>query len=215
MKHEWRKKEKEFYLPKTTPEIKEIPEFKFCVLEGEGNHNGEQFSKCIEALYAISYGIRMLNKAPTQPEGYFEYTVYPLEGYWSLNEEGFKRYKGSADLVDLKDFFKYKIMIKQPDFVTDELLNEIKEKVFKKKNIELVKEAKLVSIKEGLVSQIMHIGPYDDEPATFKIMEDYIDELGYERITKDHREIYISDPRKVDPSKMKTVLRIEIKEKGN
>lgn len=205
MKYEWRKKEKEFYLPTTQPAKIEVPPINYFTLKGKGNPNSETFKESVEALYALSYAVRMFPKKGIIPEGYYEYTVFPLEGVWDLDEEGRK-----LEHLD-KDRLVYKIMIRQPDFVTEELFSAAKEVSAKKVSQVLLQSAKLERIEEGLCVQCMHIGDYDSELATFSKMDDFCSANQLTRIDKRHREIYISDPRKADPSKLKTVLRFKIK----
>lgn len=138
------------------------------------------------------------------PEGYYEYTVFPLEGIWDLDEEGRK-----LDYLD-KDHLVYKIMIRQPDFVTEEVFAKAVELTKEKKKDLAIDKARLETIADGLTVQMMHIGSYDDEPESFAIMEKFCEENGLRRIDKRHREIYISDPRRVSPEKLKTVLRFKV-----
>ncbi len=208
MKYEWRKKEKQYYLPKAQPEIIEIPEFNFLSIEGEGHPGGDGFSKSVEALYSVSYGLKMTLKSQ---EGFYDYTVYPLEGEWDLTDEGKEMYLEGIALTELKEHFKYKLMIRQPDFVTNSIFEDIRATVLKKKKSDFVKELVLEKYEEGLACQLTHIGSYDNEPESFKLMDEFINDSGYVRLSKEHREIYISDPRRVDEAKMKTVLRYIIK----
>ena len=201
MKYEWRKKEKEYYIPKEKPQLVEIPKFKYFTLEGQGNPNSEGFKECIGVLYSLSYAIRMMPKNGINPEGYFEYTVYPLEGVWDLTE------KGRLEETLNKDELVYKLMIRQPDFVTEEVVEMAMEIVKKKKYHPLLEKVKFESIKEGLSVQMLHVGPYDDEPRTFSVMKDFCAENNLEIKTLAHKEIYLSDFRKTEASKLKTVLR--------
>ena len=209
MKHEWRKHEKEFYIPKTKPELVDLPTFKFYTIEGEGNPNSESFGKAIEALYGASYGIRMMPKKGKVPEGYFEYTVYPLEGVWSLTDSFLENMK-EGDLFT-KDDFKYKIMIRQPDFVSSELAHSNLEAVADAKSNELIHSITFESICVGLCVQMMHIGSYDHERESFDLMEAFCTEHNLERLSPIHREVYIGDSRKADSDKLKTVLRFKVK----
>ncbi len=203
-KHEWRKHEKALYVPKQAPVLLEVPELKYIVLDGVGNPNNEEFSAAIEVLYSVSYGVRMLPKKGITPEGYFEYTVYPLEALWKQVEE-----KEEFD----KDNLQYRIMMRQPDFVTEELLTQVLEIVAKKKPHDRLKEVKLESIQDGDCVQALHVGSYDDEPATFAKLDEFCVANGMERANEWHREIYLSDARKTDPQKLKTVLRFQVKKK--
>ncbi|MGG7078540.1 GyrI-like domain-containing protein [Clostridium sardiniense] len=204
MKHEWRKKEKQYYIPKTKPEIVDIEEFKFIQIKGEGNPNSEGFSKAVEVLYSLSYTIKMMPRNGINPEGYFDYVVYPLEGIWDLKEEA-----RGKEVLD-KDKLVYTIMIRQPEFVTEELFKEAINIVKKKKPNMLLDEVEFVSIEEGKCVQMMHIGSFDDEAKSFEIMEEYCKDNNLEIKSKAHREIYISDFRKTAPDKLKTVLRYRV-----
>ena len=207
MKHEWRKLEKGIYLSKIKPEVIDIPSYKFMTIEGEGNPNTEHFKTHIEALYSVAYAIKMtLKKLEVQPKGYIDYTVYPLEGVWDINDEAKKSFTGKIN----KDDLVFKLMIRQPDFVSQEFFNQMLEQTKSKKPNPFLAHLKFETISEGTCIQMMHIGSYDDEPASFKIMEDFADEMKLTRQSKIHREIYISDFRKVAPEKLKTVLRFKV-----
>lgn len=205
-KFEWRKNSKEIYLPKSKPSKINIPPFKYVTIEGKGNPNNDLFKKNVEALYSLAYAIKMLPKKGVVPEGYFEYTVFPLEGIWDLDEEGRK-----LDYLN-KEHLLYKLMIRQPDFVTEDLTHIILDQLKQKKKNPLLENVKFETINEGLCVQTMHIGSYDDEPQTFKIMEEYCLENKLQRVQKTHKEIYISDARKTQPEKLKTVLRFQVEE---
>lgn len=207
MKHEWRKHEKILYIPKEKPELITVPEQKFIMIKGKGNPNSEEFSQKVGALYSLAYAIRMMPKQGYTPKGYFEYTVYPLEGIWDLTEEGRK-----LDKLN-KDELLYTIMIRQPDFVTNEIVEKALENVRKKKPNPLLEELVFDTMEDGLSVQMLHIGPYDDEPNSFKQMDKYLQENNLERVTLVHREIYLSDVNKVEPAKLKTVLRYMVKRK--
>jgi len=191
-------------LPKKQPVKIEVPEMKFFTIEGSGNPNGKEFKDNLEILYALSYAIRMMPKKGITPEGYFEYTVFPLEGHWDLDEEGRK-----LDYLN-KDHLVYKLMIRQPDFVTEQLfqyaVNTVKQK---KTNIQL-DNVQFEFITEGICVQAMHVGSYDDEPKTFELMEQFCLQNNLKRAEKTHKEIYISDIRKTSPEKLKTVLRYKV-----
>lgn len=201
MKHEWRRHEKEYYIPKEKPALVDIPEFKFFMIKGKGNPNSEEFSEAIGVLYSLAYAIKMMPKNGYTPEGYFEYTVYPLEGIWDLTEVGKKQ------KILNKDEFIYKIMIRQPDFVTEELIVKAMEIVKKKKPHKLLDKVTFGTIKDELSVQMLHIGSFDDEPKSFSIMKEYCEENNLIIKTKAHREIYLSDLRKIETEKLKTVLR--------
>ena len=175
------------------------------MIEGKGNPNDGEFAEKVGILYSMAYAIRMMPKKGYTPEGYFEYTVYPLEGLWDLTEEGRK-----LDKLD-KDQLLYTIMIRQPEFVTTEVVDMAFESVRKKKPHEFLEEVEFSTIEEGLSVQMLHVGPYDNEPETIKVMKEFIRENNLEIVTLEHREIYLSDVRKVEPAKLKTVLRYRVK----
>jgi hypothetical protein len=206
MKHEWRKSEKHLYLPKTKPEFLEVPEFKFITIKGEGNPNGPEFEQCVAALYAMAYGIKMTAKKEIKLPGHFDYTVYPLEGIWDLNEKGRKSYTGKVN----KDDLVYTLMIRQPDFVDVAFFEKIMDVISTKKEIPQLEKVRFELIEDGPCVQMLHLGSYDDEPVSFKIMEEWAIKNNLHRKSKIHKEIYLSDARKVEPSKLKTVLRFEV-----
>jgi hypothetical protein len=205
MKYEWKKHEKDLYMPGQRPEVVTVPEQKFFMISGQGNPNSEEFAGRIEVLYSLSYAVRMMPRQGYTPEGYFEYTVYPLEGIWDLTEEGRK-----ADVLD-KDRLLYTIMIRQPDFTTKEVADRALETVRKKKPHPLLDEVTFGTMEDGLAVQMLHVGPYDDEPGTFEAMKDFIKKNNLEIVSLKHREIYLSDARKTEPAKLKTVLRYRVK----
>lgn len=223
VKREWKKEEKTLYLPKNTPEIIEVPPLNFFVLEGQGNPNSPFFAECIEALYGASYAVRMSNKGSSIPEGYYEYTVYPLEGVWDLTEEGKAKQaaqmakveteggvKGRKDVTALKDEFVFKLMIRQPDFLTPELGAAFLQAAAKKKKNPLIEKIYFTTLCDGKCIQILHEGSFDSEPESFEKMEDFGAEKGLKRKWKTHREIYLSDARKTPPESLKTVLRFQV-----
>ncbi|ENK0556614.1 GyrI-like domain-containing protein [Clostridium botulinum] len=199
MKHEWRKHEKELYAPKEMPQLISVPKQKFFMIKGKGNPNDEDFSDRIGVLYSLSYAVRMMPKSGFVPDGYFEYTVYPLEGIWE-----------ECDISD-KSTFSYTIMMRQPDFITEEVAEKALEIANVKKPNPLLKEAYYGEIEEGLSVQVLHIGDYDDEPKSFEKIIKFMNENNLERRGKTHREIYLSDARKVERSKLKTILRYKVK----
>ena len=209
MKYEWRKKEKSIYLPKNKPEIIDIPEYQFIVLSGEGNPNSTFFSQCIEALYSVAYAIKMnLKKVENPPDNYQDWTVYPLEGIWDISEKAKLTYDGKLN----KDELVFDLMIRQPDFVSNDFFNEMLEIVKKKKPNRLLNKIKLKKIADGKCIQMLHLGSYDDEPESFELMERFTEASNLKRKSKVHREIYLSDFRKVPKEKLKTVLRFQVHE---
>jgi hypothetical protein len=205
MKHEWKKDDKQFYLPKDKPETIVIPEFKFYTIEGKGNPNDAFFAEYIGVLYSLSYAIKMSPKQGFAPKDYVEYTVFPLEGVWDIDDNAKENYNGTID----KNSLVFKLMIRQPDFVTRDFALETIERTKKKKPHNLLDNVKFEIIEEGLCVQMQHTGSYDNEPESFKKMELYTTEKKMKRISHTHREIYLSDARKVSPDKLKTVLRFK------
>lgn len=207
MKYEWRKQEKDIYLPKTKPELVDIKEAKYFCINGVGNPNDEEFSEKIGVLYELSYAVRMMPKKGYTPNGYFEYTVYPLEGLWDIKN------KEKNSKTFNKDELIYTIMIKQPDFVDEDVFNRAIDIVKKKNKNSLIDEVYLDVINDGLSVQMLHIGSYDNEEESFKIMKEYIKENNLKLSTMVHREIYLSDARKTKKDNLKTVLRYRLLEK--
>ena len=206
MKHEWKKVEKELYLPKAKPTLVNVPRFKFFSICGSGNPNLKPFKEKVEVLYQASYGVRMSPKKGYTPEGYYEYSVYPLEGLWDLTAKGRTQGFDKNELV-------YKIMIRQPDFVDEALFNRVTENQYQKTNNPLLKEIVFEEIEDGLSVQILHLGPCDNEEESFSKMRDFIENNDLSIKTLVHREIYISDPRRTANEKLKTVLRYLVSNK--
>jgi hypothetical protein len=206
MKHEWKKQEKAIYLPKNKPEVITVPSFNFFTMDGKGNPNNEAFSEAIGVLYSLSYAIKMMPKKGIIPNGYFEYSIYPLEGIWDLSDEAKKN-----NIFD-KNELVYKIMIRQPDFVTKELAEQTIEIIKNKKPHQLLETVKFEAIEDGRSVQMLHAGSYDNEPESFKHMDEFCVANGLERAKLTHREIYITDARKTAPEKLKTVLRYSVSE---
>jgi len=202
-KVDYKKDYKHLYLPKTSPEIVEVPKMPFFMLSGSGDPNREEFVREMQALYSLSYAVKMSYKSDDVPAGYYEYTVFPLEGVWDLIDYS----KPATD----KSNFKYTIMIRQPDFMTDQLFARFLEQTKRKKPNEYLEHVRFAYAEDGLSCQMMHIGSFDDEPQSFARMEAYCAEHGYIRTSKTHREIYVSDPRKTEPAKLKTVLRFPVR----
>lgn len=212
MKYEWRKKDKELYMPSTHPIVVTVPAMQYLTVEGNGHPGGEMFTECIEALYGMSYGIKMSPKGGDAPEGYYEYTVFPLEGIWSLDKKGIEKYKEGTLIIDLKHHLAYKLMIRQPEFVQNDFVEVVRHKVMEKKSNSKLKEVKLEQLEEGKCVQMLHIGSYDLEPRSFELMEQFAKDEGLVRKGKNHKEIYISDVRRVSQDKLKTTLRFWVEE---
>ena len=210
MAFDYKKEYKEFYMPKNKPSIITIPKMNYIAVRGKGNPNEEngEYKKTIGLLYAIAFTIKMSYKTEHKIDGYFEYVVPPLEGFWW--QDGIK----GID-YNRKDEMQFISMIRLPDFVTKKEFEwAISEATNKKK--EDFSKVEFLSYDEGICVQCMHIGSYDSEPNTIKMMEDYAEQNGYEiDISADrfHHEIYLSDPRRCDESRLKTVIRHPIRKK--
>ncbi len=198
---DYKKTEKELYQPKTTPSIIEVPEMKFLTVDGKGDPNtSEEYAAAVELLYGLSYAVKMGNKVV------LEYVVPPLEGFWEVADD----FKGGGAAITDKSKFVWTMLIRQPEFVTAEVFENAKSTLAKKKPDIDVSKAQLETITEGLCVQVMHIGSYDDEPATVASLDRFAVDNGYAidmSGNRRHHEIYLSDPRKVAPEKLKTVLR--------
>ncbi len=205
-KVDYKKDEKELYGVKNKPVIANIPKMKFFCIKGVGNPNGEDFAQRLQVLYALSYHVKMKLK---QIEGYYDYTVYPLEGVWGLTEKGIREQSEAGKLN--KDELSYTIMIRQPEFLTPDLAKQTLDLVRKAKKNPLIDEAYFDIVDDRLCVHMLHLGSYDSETESFNQMKAFIKEQGYSQSCFEHREIYLSDARKVAPEKLKTVLRYFIK----
>ena len=208
MPFDFKKEFKEFYLPKSKPEIITVPKMNYIAVRGKGNPNDAdgEYQQAVGILYAIAYTLKMSYKSDYKIDGFFEYVVPPLEGFWW--QDGITGVDYSS-----KATFNWISVIRLPDFITKDNFNWAVETASKKKNIDCSK-AEFLTIDEGVCVQIMHIGSYDNEPASVKLMDDFIKSEGYENDLTDsrlHHEIYLSDPRKTSPEKCKTVIRHPIK----
>jgi hypothetical protein len=216
-KLDYRKRDKELYQPGVKPAVVRVPAMNFIMVDGKGNPNeeGGEYQRAVELLYALSYSIKMGNKKGGGPEGWTDYTVLPLEGLWWL-EGGTS---ADSDFTQKEKYF-WTSMIRQPEFVTREIFEKACGETAKKKPGLDTSKARFVTFEEGLCVQVMHIGPYDEEPKTIALMEAFLEESGYRNAIGDtrpdggvsrHHEIYLGDPRKTEPAKMKTILRHPIK----
>ena len=212
MVFDYKKEYREFYMPKNKPEIVQIPKANYIAVRGEGdpNEEGGAYQQAVGILYAVTYTLKMSHKSDHKIEGFFEYVVPPLEGFW---------WQENSDGIDYrnKEIFHWISVIRLPDFITKEDFDWAVETATKKKKMDCSK-AEFYTVEEGLCVQIMHIGPFDDEPATVAIMDQYLADNGFENdmtATRLHHEIYLSDARKVAPEKWKTVIRHPIKKSSH
>ena len=204
MAFDFKKEYKEFYIPSSRPAIITVPAFNFIAVRGNGNPNDPdgEYSKALNMLYGIAYTIKMSKKSDYRIDGYFDYVVPPLEGFW---------WQDGTEGVDYahKENFRWISVIRLPDFVTKKDFDWAVAEATRKKKTDFSK-VEFLTMEEGLCVQCMHIGSYDSEPATVELMHKYIQNQGYELDFSDkrlHHEIYLSDPRKVAPDKNKTVIR--------
>jgi hypothetical protein len=205
---DYKKEYKDLYLPKIEPVLINIPEINYVAITGKGNPNdiNGEYKNAIEILYGIQYTIKMSKKGTYIPDGYFDYVVPPLEGFWWSDNE-----------TEMKNKSKYNwiSVIRLPEYVTKDVFIWACTEASKKKKIDTSK-AQFIKIKEGLCVQCMHMGSFDDEPKTLKSIDEFIEKNNLIKDMNDkrrHHEIYLSDPRKTEEIKMKTVLRIPVKNK--
>ena len=210
MVFDFKKEYKEFYLPPAKPGIVTVPRANYIAIRGKGNPNDENgaYQQAIGILYAVAYTLKMSYKTDHHIEGFYDYVVPPLEGFW---------WQDGVEGIDYSDksTFCWISVIRLPEFITKDDFDWAVEVASKKKKIDCTK-AEFLTIDEGLCVQIMHIGPYDDEPATVALMDKFLTDNGYENDLSDtrlHHEIYLTDARKVVPEKWKTVIRHPIKQR--
>ena len=212
MAFDFKKEYKEFYMPKNKPEIVNVPAMNYIAVRGKGDPNEENgsYQKAIGILYAVAYTLKMSYKTNYKIDDFFEYVVPPLEGFW------WQDHTDSVDYTD-KSTFNWISVIRLPDFITKKDFDWAVETAQKKKNIDCT-SAEFLTLEEGLCVQMMHFGSFDDEPQSVSVMNEYIENNGYENDINEkrlHHEIYLSDARKVPTEKWKTVIRHPIKLKGN
>ena len=210
MAFDYKKEYKEFYMPKNKPGIVDVPTMNYIAVRGKGDPNAEdgEYKAAIGLLYGIAFTIKMSYKGNYKIDGYFDYVVPPLEGFWWQN---------GVDGVDYahKENFEWISLIRLPGFVTQKDFEWAIAEATEKKKTDFSK-VEFLTYNEGLCVQCMHVGSYDDEPATVAVMHEYAEQNGYELDITDaryHHEIYLSDPRKCDPAKLKTVVRHPIKKR--
>ena len=208
MAFDFKKEYKEFYLPKNQPQIVDVPGANFIAVRGQGdpNEEGGAYQAAIGVLYAVAYTLKMSYKTGYRIQGFFDYVVPPLEGFWQ--QEGVT----GVDYAH-KEAFHWISVLRLPDFVTEKDFRWAVETASKKKKLDC-SGAEFLRIEEGLCVQMLHLGPYDDEPASVALMDRFLAEQGYVNDLNEqrlHHEIYLSDPRKTEPAKRKTVIRHPIR----
>lgn len=208
MAFDFKKEYKEFYMPKGRPEIVTVPPANFIAVRGKGdpNEEGGAYQRAIGVLYAVAYKLKMSYKTDYRIEGFYDYVVPPLEGFWyQEGKEGFD-YSDKSSLCWIS-------VIRLPDFITKADFDWACETASKKKKLDC-SSAEFLTVDEGLCVQMMHLGPFDDEPASVAKMDEFVAENGYENDLSEqrlHHEIYLTDARKIAPEKWKTVIRHPIK----
>lgn len=209
-KFDYKKEYKDLYQPKTKPSIIEIPEMIFIAIDGKGDPNtSDEYKDALEILYGLSFTIKMSKMSGTQPEGYFEYVVPPLEGLWYVDDAKFD----GTNITD-KSRFCWISMIRQPEFVTEKVFENARNALAKKKRELDLSKARLIKMTEGLCVQIMHKGTYDNEPESIAKIREFAEKSGYTEDISDtrfHHEIYLSDPRRCAAENLKTVIRHPIR----
>ena len=208
MAFDFKKEYKEFYLPKNKPELVTLPRMNYVAVRGKGDPNvaGGAYQQALGILYSVAYTLKMSYKTDYQIEGFFPYVVPPLEGFWWL-EDG-----GGIDYAR-KDDFCWISAIRLPDFVTERDFQWAVETATQKKKLDCT-PAEFWTVEEGLCVQMMHLGSYDDEPASLARMHAYLEEQGCQldlSAQRLHHEIYLTDPHRVPPERRKTVLRLPVK----
>ena len=205
---DFKKTQKNLYQPGAKPSVLTVPEMVFIMIDGYGDPNtSEAYQTALEVLYGLSYSVKMSKMGGCQPEGYYDFVVPPLEGLWSIDEGDFE-----IGITE-KSSFRWTSMIRMPEFVTPAVFETAKESLAKKKPNLDSSIARLEVFNEGLCAQIMHIGSYDSEPATVDTLKTFISDSGYQLDISEkrkHHELYLSDPRKISPDKLKTIIRYPI-----
>lgn len=209
MAFDFKKEYKELYIPQNKPQIVNVPKMNYIAVRGTGNPNeeGGAYQQAIGVLYAVAYTLKMSYKTEYKIEGFFEYVVPPLEGFWWQND-------GKGVDYSNKDAFHWISVIRLPDFVSKQDFDWAVETAARKKKIDC-SSAEFLTMDEGLCVQMMHMGPFDDEPETVALMDHFLQENGYINDINEHRfhhEIYLSDARKVAPEKWKTVIRHPVRQ---
>ncbi|WP_313577454.1 GyrI-like domain-containing protein [Lacrimispora sp.] len=205
---DFKKMEKDLYQPGTKPAIIEVPEMTFIMTDGHGDPNtSEAYQTAVQVLYGLAYTVKMSKMGGRQPKGYYDFVVPPLEGLWSTDTGVVET--GITD----KSAFCWTSMMRMPEFVTPEVFEEVKIHLSKKKPSLDSSIARLDVYTEGLCAQVMHTGSYDSEPATIHALKAFVADSGYRidlSATRKHHELYLNDPRKTSPEKLKTIIRYPI-----
>lgn len=210
MAFDFKKEYKEFYLPKNKPELVTLPRMNYIAVRGKGdpNEEGGAYQRAMGILYSVAYTLKMSYLTDYKIEGFFQYVVPPLEGFWWMED-------GEGIDYARKDAFCWISAIRLPDFVTKRDFDWAVETAAKKKKLDCT-PAEFWTVEEGLCVQMMHLGPYDEEPGSLALMQAYLEEQGYQTdhsAQRLHHEIYLTDARRVPPERWKTVLRLPVKKR--
>lgn len=202
MKYEWRKQDKALYGAKKTPALITIPAQNYIMIRGKGNPNGVDFSNRVGALYSLAYAVKASYKAVSLQKEIQDFAVYPLEGIWTkINGEFLEKAK-----------LEYTIMIRQPDFISEEMVHEALGMVKIKKSAPLFEEIHFGTMQNGLCVEMLHVGTFDDESVSFEKMDRFSAAHGLRRSESYHREIYLSNANRTEKSKLKTILRYSVEQ---
>ncbi len=204
-KLDYKKEYKDLYMPRNKPTIIDVPSINFIMVDGKGNPHDREYQDAMSLLYTLAFTIKMSKMSGNQPEGYFEYVVPPLEGLWWCEGESFN--------FNRRDSWRWTSMIRQPEFVNQQVFEWAMNEGRKKKPDLDFSKVRFETLTEGLCVQMMHIGPYENEPASIKKMHLFMEENGLRDDSgpkRKHHEIYLSDPRRTAIERLKTVLRLPV-----
>ncbi len=203
VKVDFKKEYRELYGASARPGLVRVPEGLYLTIQGQGDPNSPPFGRAVEALYGVAYGIKMWPKTHPVDEHWFDYVMAPMEGVWDTADGKPYDHRHKEDL-------RWRLLILQPAFLTRALFELVREERAQKKKDHLMEEVDLIRFEEGLCGQILHRGPYDDEPATLELLERFLRLQGLQADRSRHHEIYLSDPRKTAPERLKTILRLPV-----
>lgn len=206
VKLDYKKEYKDLYMPKNKPTLIKVPAMNFFMIDGKGIPDSDEYHSAMQSLYSFTFTIKMSKMTGNQPPGYFEYVVPPLEGLWSCEDGPFA--------FEKKDQWIWTSMIRQPEFVTQEVYLNTRDEIAKKKPEIDITKVRFETLEEGLCVQIMHNGPYNQEQSSIDQILQYIEENNLQvdfESGRRHHEIYLSDPRRCKPENLKTVIRYPVK----
>ncbi|MDL2253022.1 GyrI-like domain-containing protein [Ruminococcaceae bacterium OttesenSCG-928-I18] len=205
-KFDFKKEFPDLYRPKTNPSLVEVPPMPFFMVDGVGAPEGREYQQALNLLYSLTFTVKMSKMGTTQPKGYFDYVVPPLEGLW----QGGELFSGNPN----REQWRWTSLIRQPDFVTAEVFDWAKETASRKKPDLPFEKVRFETYEEGLCIQLLHIGPYAQEDRSLALLRNFAEKNGFIQDfspTRHHHEIYLGDPRKTKPERLKTILRHPVK----